>query len=205
MSVRLALGASRARVVRHLVLESTLLAGLGGAVGYLLAQWAMGFLATLDLPVDVAGGLDLRVLGFTVALSLFTGVAFGLAPALGATRGQLAPALRGDGDIGSRRGRRFGMKHALVASQVVLSCVFLSVEGVYVRALRATQAVDLGFDVERLAFIETDAAFAGYTAERITAVHESLLRRVAALPGVDTTGMADRCQEHGDHSKDPTP
>ena len=189
VSVRLALGASRAQVVRHLVVESTLLAGLGGTVGYLLAEWTMGFVATLGLPVDVSGGLDYRVLGFTVALSLFTGVAFGLVPALSATRGRLAPALRGDGEIGSRRGRRFGLKHALVASQVVLSCVFLGVEGVYVRALRATQAVDLGFDVERLAFVETDAAFAGYTADQITALHESLRQRVAALPGVESAAL----------------
>jgi predicted permease len=129
------------------------------------------------------------VLGFTLALSLFTGVAFGLAPALGATMGRLAPALRGDGEIGSGRGRRFGLKHALVAAQVVLSCVFLGVEGVYVRALGATQAVDLGFEVERLVFVETDAAFAGYTADRITALHESLLQQVAALPGVEAATL----------------
>jgi len=189
VSVRLALGASRARVVRNLVFESTLLAGLGGAFGYLLTEWAIGLVATLDLPVDVSGGVDFRVLGFTVALSLFTGAAFGLAPAFGATRGQLASNLRGGGGIGSRRLRRFGLKHALVASQVVLSCVFLGVEGVYVRALIATQAVDLGFDVERLAFIETDAAFAGYSDDRIRALHESLLQRVAALPGVESATL----------------
>jgi len=189
VSVRLAVGASRAQVVRHLVVESTLLAGLGGAAGYLLAEWTMGFVATLDLPVDVGEGLDYRVLGFTVALSLITGVAFGLAPALSATRGKLAGALRGDGEIGSRRGRRFGLKHALVASQVVLSCVFLGVEGVYVRALRATQDVELGFDVERLAFVETDAAFAGYTPDEITALTERLRVRVATLPGVESAAL----------------
>jgi predicted permease len=189
ISVRLAVGASRAQVVRHLVVESTLLAGLGGAAGYLLAEWTMGFVATLDLPVDVGEGLDYRVLGFTVALSLITGVAFGLAPAFSATRGKLAGALRGDGEIGSRRGRRFGLKHALVASQVVLSCVFLGVEGVYVRALRATQDVELGFDVERLAFVETDAAFAGYTPDEITALTERLRVRVATLPGVESAAL----------------
>jgi predicted permease len=189
VSVRLALGASRARVVRHLVVESTLLAGLGGVIGYLLADWTMGFVGTLDLPVDVGGSLDPRALGFTLALSLFTGVAFGMAPAFRTTRGKLASALRGDGEIGSTRGRRFGLKHALVAAQVVLSCVFLGVEGVYVRALRATQAVDLGFDTDRLAFVETDAAFAGYTADRITTLHESLRERVAALPGVESAAL----------------
>jgi putative ABC transport system permease protein len=189
VSVRLALGASRAQVVRHLVVESTLLAGLGGTAGYLLAEWTMGFVARLDLPVEVGGSLDYRVLGFTVALSLFTGLAFGLAPALRATAGQLASTLRGDGEIGSIRGRRFGLKHALVASQVVLSCVFLGVEGVYLRALRATQAVDLGFDAERLAFVETDAAFAGYTADQVRTLHEDLRKRVAALPGVESAAL----------------
>lgn len=130
-----------------------------------------------------------RVLAFTVALSLFTGVIFGLAPALRATRGQLAPALRGDGEIGSSRGRRFGLKQALVASQIVLSCIFLGVAGVYVRALRATQAVDLGFDAERLAFVETDAAFAGYEGDRITTLLESLRQLVAALPGVESAAL----------------
>ena len=184
VSVRLALGASRARVVRHLVVESTLLAGLGGALGYLFAVWTMAFVATLDLPVDVGGGLDHRILFFTVALSLLTGVAFGLAPALGATRGRLAPALRGDGDIGSGPGRRFGLKHALVAAQVVLSCVFLGVEGVYLRALRATQDADPGFEAERLAFVELDVAFVGYTADRSRRLVETLRERVGALPGV---------------------
>jgi putative ABC transport system permease protein len=189
VSVRMALGASRGQVVRHLVVESTLLAALGGCVGYLLAEWTMRFVATMDLPVDVGGGLDYRVLGFTLALSLLTGVAFGLAPALSATRGKLAPTLRGDGEIGQSRGRRFGRKHALVAAQVVLSCVFLGVEGVYVRALRATQDVDLGFDVERLAFVETDAAFAGYTADRIRTLHEGMRQRAAAIPGVESATL----------------
>jgi putative ABC transport system permease protein len=189
VSVRLALGASRARVVRHLVVESTLLAGLGGAVGCLVAVWTMGLVSTLDLPVEVGGGLDHRILIFTVALSLLTGVAFGLAPALGATRGRLAPALRGDGDIGSGRGRRVGLKHALVAAQVVLSCVFLGVEGVYLQALRATQDADVGFEAERLAFVETDPAFAGYSADRSRRLHETLRERVAALPGVESATL----------------
>jgi predicted permease len=77
------------------------------------------------------------------------------------------------------------LKEALVASQVVLSCVFLGVEGVYVRALEAMQEVDLGFDVERLAFVETDAAFAGYTTDQIAILHERLRQRVASLPGVE--------------------
>jgi len=186
ISVRLALGASRAQVVRQLVVESTLLAGVGGGIGYLLAEWTMGLVATLDLPIDVGARLDHRILVFTVVLSLFTGVAFGMAPALRTTRGKLAPALRGDGEIGLTRGRRFGLKHALVASQIVLSCVFLGIEGVYVRALRATQAVDLGFEMERLAFVQTDAAFAGYTTDQITTLHESLRLRLAALPGVES-------------------
>ncbi len=189
VSVRLALGASRAQVVRHLVVESTLLAALGGAVGYVLADWVMGIVATLDLPVEVGTGLDYRVLGFTLALSLLTGVAFGLAPALAATRGRLAPALRGDGDIGSSGGRRFGLKHALVVSQVVLSCVLLGVEGVYVRALTATQDVDLGFDVDRLAFVETAASFAGYSSTEATALQENLRQRLAASPGVESATL----------------
>jgi putative ABC transport system permease protein len=189
VSVRLALGASRAQVVRHLIIESTLLAGVGGAIGYVLAEWVMGVVATLDLPVDVGAGLDYRVLGFTLALAMFTGVAFGLAPALSATRGKLAPALRVDTEIRWSRGRRLSLKHALVLSQIVLSCVLLGIEGVYVRALAASQAVDLGFDVERLAFVETDAAFAGYTEEEVRTLQESLRERISALPGVESATL----------------
>jgi putative ABC transport system permease protein len=189
VSVRLALGASRSRVVRHLIVESTLLAGVGGGIGCVLAEWAMRIVATFDLPVDVGGGLDCRVLVFTLALSLLTGVAFGLAPALGATRGKLARAMRGDGENRSSRNRRFGLKHALVVSQVVLSCVLLGVEGAYVRALRATQAADLGFDVERLTFIETAAAFAGYDANETTALQERLQQHIGALPGVESATL----------------
>ncbi len=184
VSVRLALGASRSRVVGLLVVESTVLAALGGAAGALLAHWTLGVAARLDLPVDLRGGLDLRVLGLTVALSLVTGVAFGLVPALRATRGAPAPALRGGGD-GSAGGRRFGLKHALVGAQIVLSCVLLGVEGVYVRAFLASQDRSLGFDVDALAFVETDGAFAGYGGDELQALHDRLVARVAALPGVE--------------------
>ena len=106
ISVRLALGATRGQIVRHLLVESTLLAGAGGAVGCLLAVWAIRLVAQIDLPLDAGVGLDYQVLVFTLLLSLVTGVAFGLAPALKATRITLTPASPGTGPTRRRRYRR---------------------------------------------------------------------------------------------------
>ena len=98
VSVRLALGATRGQLVRHLLTESLLLSLAGGVAGCVLAWWAIRSLARIDLPIVVDLSLDYRVLAFAVALSLVTGVAFGLAPALKATRVDLVPTLRGDGE-----------------------------------------------------------------------------------------------------------
>ena len=114
VSVRLALGATRGQLVRHLLVESTLLAGAGGVVGCLLAVWAIRLVPLVDLPFDAQVGLDYRVLGFTLALALATGVAFGLAPALKATRITLTPALRAQGDIPSSGRRGFTLNNTLV-------------------------------------------------------------------------------------------
>src|SRR5690606_38675912 len=101
VSVRLALGASRGQVVRHLLLESLLLSVAGCVTGSIMAWWTVRWLAAVDLPVLVEVSLDYRVRTFAAAISLVTGVVFGLAPAIGATRVDLVPALRGDGEARS--------------------------------------------------------------------------------------------------------
>lgn len=190
VSVRLALGATRGQLVRQLLVESTVLAACGGAAGCLLAVWSIRLLALPDVPFDVSIGLDYRVLGFTVLLSLLTGVLFGLAPALKATGVTVAPALRADGDtIPSGRGL-FTLKHALVVSQVALSCVLLVWGGMFLQRLVQGQTADLGFPVDRVAFIETDASFAGYAPEQAAVVYEALRDRIAALPGVASATRA---------------
>lgn len=190
VSVRLALGATRGQLVRHLLVESTLLTGAGGVVGGLLAVWAIGLVALLDLPVDVDVGLDYRVLGFTLALSLVTGMTFGLAPALKATRVTLTPALRGEGDSPASGRRAFTLKNVLVVSQVALSCVLLVGAGVFLQWLTTMETADVGFPIDGLAFVETDAGLAGYAPDEAAALYETWRTRVAALPGVESATLA---------------
>ncbi len=130
------------------------------------------------------------MLGFTLALSLLTGVALGLAPALNATGVTLTPSLRADEATLDPNRRGFNLRNVLVVSQVVLSCVLLVFEGIHLRALATTQAVDLGFSVEGLAFIETDASFAGYAPDEAVALYEALRERLSVLPGVESASLA---------------
>jgi predicted permease len=190
VSVRLALGATRRQLIRQLLVESIVLAGLGGVLGCLLAVWTIRLVALVDLPFDTNLGLDFRVLGFTTALSLLTGVVFGLAPALAATRITLTPALQGEGDLPATSRSPFTLKNVLVVSQVALSCVLLVGAGVFLQWLATMETVDIGFPVDGLAFVETDASLAGYTPEDAAVVYESWRTRVAAFPGVVSATLA---------------
>jgi predicted permease len=192
VSVRLALGATRGQLVRQLLVESTLLAGVGGAAGCLLAVWAIRVVALMDLPLDAGVGLDHRVLVFSLALSLLTGVLFGLAPALKSTRVTLTPALRTEGDTLMSTRHGFTLKNMLVVSQVALSCVLLVWGGVFLQQLATGQTADLGFRVDDLAFVETDAGFAGHVGDEAAALYETVRDRIAALPGVESATRAAR-------------
>ena len=186
VSVRLAIGASRSQLVRLLLTESLLLATAGGAVGCALA-WAMiRFLSGVELPVIIEIGLDYRVLSFALVLSLATGLLFGLAPALKATRVDLLPALRGDGQTLSAEGRRFTLKNALVVFQVTVSVVLLTTTGIFLQMVNAARAQQTGYAVDGLAMLETDVRYAGYSAEQQANVYEELRRRIAAIPGVQS-------------------
>ena len=190
LSARLALGATRGQLVRHLLVESTLLAGAGGAVGCLLAVWAIRLVAIVDLPFDTDVGLDHRVLGFTLALSLVTGVAFGLAPALKATRITLTPALRGEGDTPATSRRAFTLKNLLVVSQVALSCVLLVGAGVFLQWLATLETADVGFRVDGLRSSRRTPVSRGYADDEAAAHYETWRARVAALPGVESETLA---------------
>ena len=159
-------------------------------MGCLLAVWTIRLGALVDLPFDAVVGLDYRVLSFTLALSLVTGVAFGLAPALKATRITLTPALRGEGDSPSSSRRGFTLKNALVVSQVALSCVLLVGAGVFLQRLATMETADVGFRVEGLAFVETDAGLAGYAPDEAAVLYETWRKRIAALPGVESATLA---------------
>ncbi|HVR70235.1 MAG TPA: ABC transporter permease [Vicinamibacteria bacterium] len=192
IAVRLALGASRGRLVRQLLTESVLLALAGGALGLLLAYGIVAALRASPPPGVTAPqfGIDARVLWFTLSVSVLAGVLFGLAPALGAARAALVPALKDGKAAADPRWRRFDLRGALVVGQVGLSLVLLVAAGLLVRSLGRTQAIDPGFDVERLVAAPLPIDLLRYTRERGVQFYRRLVEDVAALPGVQGAGLA---------------
>ena len=188
VSVRLAVGATRAQLVRHLLTESVLLALGGGAAGCVLAWWTTQWLMSFDLPVDIEVGLDLRVFAFAFALSLVTGVVFGLAPALQSTRIELWQTLRDEGHVSVSGRRRFTLKNALVVFQVAVSVFLLSVTGMGLQMMAAADAIRIGFAVDGVAMLQTDTRYAANASEAPRLLEE-LRRRVAAIPGVEATAL----------------
>ena len=190
VSVRLALGASRGQLVRLLLAESLLLSLAGCAAGCVLAWWAIRGLGALELPIVLDLALDYRVLGFAAAISVVTGVAFGLAPALKATRVDLVSILRGDGETRASGFRRLALKDVLVALQVALSVLLLGGTGVFLQILQASRAAEPGFAVDGIAMLETDGRFAGLSPAEARQTFDALRRRVEALPGVEAVVAA---------------
>ena len=171
IAVRLALGASRFRLVRQLLTESVLLACFGGFAGLLLASLV---LAAFDaappppgaLPIAVQVRVDPYVLVFTLALAVGAGVVFGLAPALTATRSTLVPVLKDESFVPDERARRFNLRGALVVAQVALSVLLLVAAGLFLRNLREIQAIEPGFDVERLLSTQLPVNLLRYTTDQ---------------------------------------
>jgi predicted permease len=188
LSIRLALGATRRQLVRHLLIESVLLSSAGGLAGCVLAWWAIRSLRAFDLPVVVDFGLDYRVLAFAVALSFVTGIAFGLVPALKTTQIDLVPSLRDDGQTPSR-GQRLTSKNALVAFQVAVSVLLLGGTSVFLQMLSASRTGRVGYAVDGVAMLETDARYARYSVAEARSLYEELRRRLAAIPGVESAAL----------------
>ncbi|HEX8722317.1 MAG TPA: ABC transporter permease [Pyrinomonadaceae bacterium] len=193
MALRVALGASRWRLVRQLLTESLLLALAGGAAGLLLAAWLLDLVAAyrppIDVPVWIEAGVDWRVLAFALGASLLTTLLFGLAPALQATRTDLVPALkdagRGDGRTRSR------LRGALVVAQVTLSLVLLVAAGLTLRALARLQTASPGFEVEGGLVASFDLGLQGYDEARGREFGRRLVERVRAMPGVRAASLTD--------------
>jgi predicted permease len=195
IAVRLALGAGRARLVRQLLTESMLVA-IGAAVpGFLLCVWLMHLLSQVRMPLPVPVAYDFtpdwRALLFTSGLTLLTGVAFGLAPALQATRPNLIPALKEGGHIQMRKYRRLSLRNVLVLCQMAASLTLLLLTGYMGIGIQSTLGVQEGFDPRNLYLIALDPVRDGYSAERAAAFLDKLLERVQALPSVVTACLTD--------------
>jgi predicted permease len=190
IAVRLAVGASRWRLVKKLLTESVLLAAVGGALGVLFAFWIKDGL----LIVTEWGGremsalsprLDLRVLGFTLGLSFLTGILFGILPALRATNVDLTPALKDTGRSSSGIGRSW-LSKSLVVVQVSLSVLLLIGAGLLIRTLRNLQHVDMGFNANNLLLFRVDPSLLGYKDEKLADLYQRSFSRLEAVPGVQS-------------------
>jgi predicted permease len=188
VSVRLAMGATRRQLVWHLLTESLLLSLAGGLAGCILAWWGMQALQGIDLPFTVDLTLDYRVLAFAIALSFVTGVAFGLAPALKATKVDLLQTLRDEG-LQPIDHRRLTLKNALIVVQVAVSVLLLGGTSIFLQLLEATRTHRVGFAVNGVAMLETDLRFAGYSDTAARTVYDDLLRRIQAIPGVESAAL----------------
>ena len=191
MAVRTALGAGRGRIVRQLLVESGLLAMLGGAGGVLLAVWATEALVRLNppgLPRPDAIGVDARVLGFALGVSLLTALIFGLVPALHASRAELGSTLRESARTATAGAARQRLRTLLVAGEVALAVVLLVGAGLLVRSFVALRQVDPGFRTEGVLTLRMSLPSSRYPAERVPEFYREFLQRVSALPGVTAAG-----------------
>ena len=193
IAVRLALGARRGHIVRQLLVESLLLAGLGGAFGLLLSSW-VGDALLRALPFEQAGrslsgAPDARVLLFTLLVSLATGLVFGLVPAWQATRPELTAALKDEsGAVAGGSHVRF--RKGLVVAQVALSLLLLVGAGLFARSLYNLRTLDPGFAVQRLLTLTVDPSLNGYTPERMRPFFRQLQERFASVPSVTAASFA---------------
>ena len=199
IAIRLSIGGSRWRIIRQLLTESLLLAFLGGTVGSLVAFWSVEGVARFvlaHLPHGVPRlewnvSPDLRVWGYSLALTAFTGIVFGLAPALHATRQDLTTALKGDGRGFIGKAASGGMlRSTLVGVQVAVCMVLLIAAGLLMRGLYLAQTVDPGFDMKGITQAQFDLPSQGYSPEKAQAFQSELIARVAGLPGVDGVEQA---------------
>ena len=192
ISIRLALGAPRWNLIRQLLTESLLLSFAGAAAGVLVAQWILGILAAIRMPMSVpintSLALDLRVLLFTIALCFVTTLLFGLAPAIQAARVDLLPALKNQT---SERLRRVQFRDILVGAQVTLSLILLVGTVLVVRSLQSAVTIDIGFNPRHAVAVAFDVGLNGYSEARGKAFERRLTEQLSALPGIDSFALSN--------------
>ncbi|MGH9682493.1 MAG: ABC transporter permease [Candidatus Acidiferrales bacterium] len=193
IAIRAAMGASRRRLVRQLLIESLILACAGGAGGILLALWGVNLLTLFfppaHLPFGLALGVDRAVLGFTVILSLATGVVFGLAPAWRASRTDFNDALKESGRTSGAGAGSHLLRDVLVVSEVVLATVLLIGAGLLVRSLRNLESAGPGFNPHHVFVAAFDLRADGYTDQQAAIYYDRLRDRVRTLPGVTSVSF----------------
>jgi predicted permease len=194
IAVRLALGASRSRIVGQLLVESVMLAGAGGLLGLGIASWTtrflIGFLPATGTPHMISGSIDSRILVFNFALSLLTGLLFGLVPALRSTNPDVAPTLKDQvgAVVGGSSGVR--LRRGLVIAQVTVSILLLIGAGLFIRSLRNLRLLDLGLKTDNLIAFNVSPTLSGYTPVRTKSFAKQVLDRVSGLPGVSSMAFA---------------
>ena len=180
-------------MVRQLLTESVLLALLGATIGVLIAYWGRDLLWAYRPPNLGAGsialGFDLRVFAFTLAVAVVTGVLFGLAPALQASKPDLKTTLQEGGRRGSSGSNRAYLRSGLVVAEVALALTTLIGAGLFLRSMRNAQAVDPGFERERLVLTRLNLQSAGYSDGRGKQFYVELLDRLRAAPGIDSASL----------------
>jgi predicted permease len=194
VAIRLALGAGRRRLIRQLLTESMLLALAGGAAGCLLTVCVTSLLRSFPpptpVPVEFIATVDGRVLGFTLAVSLLSGVLFGLAPAWQASKFDLVSMLKDDGRSGGGKVGRFRLRNLLVISQVAVSLIFLICAGLFTRSLQQANNIDPGFETERILNVSLDLESVRYDEARGRLFYRQLLDQIERIPGVQSATLA---------------
>jgi len=205
MAVRIAVGATRARLRGQLLLESLLLALGGGMAGLLSSFWSTHGLSSLHLPepipLDTAVHIDWRVLLFAFALSAASGVLLGAAPAWAASRPMLTNALKGE-DALARPGRRLSLRNILLVLQVSISVVLLSITVLFLRSLESAAGIAIGFEPRGILLLSVDPRVHGYTPQRTSEFLRQLRERVEALPGVNGAVVTDIAPLSGGNRSD---
>jgi predicted permease len=194
IAIRLAIGAGRFRIVRQLLVESLLLSVAGGVLGLVLALWTdralLAFLPPETVSLRLSTTPDLRILLFATAVSLITGLIFGLVPALQSTKPDVAPTLKDTvgGIVGG--GAHVRVRKALVAAQVMLSLLLLIGAGLFIRSLRNLRDMGPGFTTGNLVAFDLDPSLNGYSSERCKLFYRQLTAELNSIPGVRSVGVA---------------
>jgi putative ABC transport system permease protein len=202
LAVRMAIGASRPRLIRQMLAESLLLAAIGAGCGGLLAQflsrYLVRFLSTSDNPLYVDLGADWRIFGFTAALAILTCLLFGLMPALRATGANPGAVMKASGRGNTEGRERFGVRRILVVAQVSLSLVLLVGALLFVRSLHKLLTLDAGFQESGVLVTEVNIAALNYPKSRWAEAEREIVRRIRALPGVEKAAATSIVPISGD-------